>query len=64
MMETGAVYDVVGLSVNTPKEVKVKSLSDKSTLKICGASIRKYSSQNDSISVLEYLAISLRVGIL
>ena len=27
MMETGAVYDVVGLSVNTPKEVKVKSLS-------------------------------------
>ena len=27
MMETGAVYDVVGLSVNNPKEVKVKSLS-------------------------------------
>ena len=26
-METGAVYDVVGLSVNNPKEVKVKSLS-------------------------------------
>ena len=27
MMETGAVYDVVGLSVNNPKEVKVKCLS-------------------------------------
>ena len=27
MMETGAVYDVVGLSINNPKEVKVKSLS-------------------------------------
>ncbi len=27
MMETDAVYDVVGLSVNNPKEVKVKSLS-------------------------------------
>ena len=27
MMESGAVYDVVGLSVNNPKEVKVKSLS-------------------------------------
>ncbi len=27
MMETGAVYDVVGLSINTPKEVQVKSLS-------------------------------------
>ena len=26
MMETGAVYDVVGLSINTPKEVAVKSL--------------------------------------
>ena len=27
MMETGAVYDVVGLAVNTPKEKEVKSLS-------------------------------------
>ncbi len=27
MMETGAVYDVVGLSINTPKEVKVNKLS-------------------------------------
>ena len=26
MMETGAVYDVVGLSINTPKEKQVKSL--------------------------------------
>ena len=26
MMETGAVYDVVGLSINTPKEESVKSL--------------------------------------
>ena len=26
MMDTGAVYDVVGLSINTPKEVKVSSL--------------------------------------
>ncbi len=26
MMETGAVYDVVGLSINTPKEEKVNSL--------------------------------------
>ena len=26
MMETGAVYDVVGLSINTPKEKKVKTL--------------------------------------
>ena len=26
MMETGAVYDVVGLSINTPKERQVKSL--------------------------------------
>ena len=26
MMETGAVYDVVGLSINNPKEEKVKSL--------------------------------------
>jgi GTP-binding protein LepA len=26
-METGAVYDVVGLSINTPKEVKVNKLS-------------------------------------
>ena len=27
MMESGAVYDVVGLSINTPKEVKVNKLS-------------------------------------
>ena len=27
MMETGAIYDVVGLSINTPKEEKVNSLS-------------------------------------
>ncbi len=27
MMETGATYDVVGLSINTPKEVEVKELS-------------------------------------
>ena len=27
MMETGAVYDVVGLSINTPKEKEVKKLS-------------------------------------
>ena len=26
MMETGAVYDVVGLSINTPKEIEVDSL--------------------------------------
>lgn len=26
MMDTGAVYDVVGLSINTPKEVKVSAL--------------------------------------
>ena len=26
MMETGAVYDIVGLSINNPKEEKVKSL--------------------------------------
>ena len=26
MMETGAVYDVIGLSINTPKEKQVKSL--------------------------------------
>ena len=27
MMETGATYEVIGLSVNTPKEKKIKSLS-------------------------------------